>query len=322
MHISSFTPCAALLLVCLQSGWLCSQTTPSSPTSGAPAKWVTFNDCPVALESRYVVPARQAGIVESVTVERNALVKRDQLLVRLESDEAAAALESAKENHAYAVDAAADDGDVKLRKLALDQAKEELASHVEISKSVSASELRKHKLNVAAAEVAVANAQRALKRQAIQARMAASAVQSASIKLANHDVHAPAEGIVTDVLVRQGEAVEFGKPVMEISDLRQLQVDCLIPIEKTDLKKLVGLEVRVESNHRTASGSPIRLAGKITSYDPKLTAHGEVRVHCRIQNVQQAGHWLLLPEMNVRLEVAVGDHANDEVPALISKRPM
>lgn len=321
MQANSLAAGAAMLFICLPSSLVRSQTLPSPPPNGTPTKWVTYNDCPVILESRTVVPARHSGIVESVAVERNASVKRGQLLIRLESEEAATALDSAKENHAYALDAAADDGDVKLRQLALDQAKEELASHVEISKSVSASELRKHKLNVAAAEVAVANAQRALKRQAIQARMAASAVESASAKLANHDVHAPTDGIVTDVLVRQGEAVEFGKPVMEISDMRQLQVDCLIPIEKTDLKKLVGLEVRVESNHRTASGSPIRLGGKITSYDPKLTAHGEVRVHCRIQNVQQAGHWLLLPEMNVRVEVAVPEQAKDEVPALISKRP-
>ncbi len=282
------------------------------------AKWVSFNDCPVLLEQRFVVPARDSGIVESLAVELNDAVEQGQLLLNLEKQTAETDLQSARLLHAIDVDGATDQSELNLRKLALKQADEELTSYSEISKSVSASELRRLKLTVASATVAVTNAENALKRMDLKAKLSAKAVDSAALKLANRDVHAPSAGIVTELYVRPGQWIDAGKPVMVISDLRQLQVDCLIPIEKLDLKRLIGLEVRVESNHRTAAGKPIRATGKITSYDPKLNAHGEVRVHCRIQNVQEGGHWQLLPEMNCRLEVAV---PAGESPALITRRP-
>ena len=289
--------------------------------SGSSVKWVTFDDCPVLLEHRYVVPAKESGTVDSVAVELNEAVTKGQLLLSLDKDEAEMELETAKENQAVADHLAADDSDLKFTKLALEQANEELASSTEFAKSFSDTEIRRQKLIVAKAGVDVIKAQNALERSGMQSKLAAKVVKAKGIKLANRDVLAPANGIVTELLVKPGEWVDVGKPVMVVADLRQLQVDCLIPIEKTDLKKLVGLEVRVESNHRDASGTPVRLRGKISSYDPKLSPQGEVRVHCRIQNQQTQGHWQLLPEMNVRLEVGVPAPAGNEKPPLISKRP-
>lgn len=296
-------------------------TQSQASTLKSDGRLVTFNDCPVILENRYVVPARENGIVAEVHVEQNAAVKRDQLLLSLDKDQAESELQTAKKAQAIAVDAAVDDSDLELRKFALRQAEEELNSYSEIAKSISASELRRLKLAVASAKVSVINAERMVKRLGMQAELAANAVEEATMHLANREVHAPSAGIVTEVLVRNGQYVEVGKPVMVVSDLSQLQVDCLIPIEKIDLSKLVGLDVRVESNHRTARGTPTRLSGRVTSYDPKLSAQGEIRVHCRIQNAQQDGHWVLLPEMNVRLEIAVPASQSNETPALISRRP-
>lgn len=280
---------------------------PSTATKVANhTSWVTFDDCPVLLEQRTVVPARESGIVAAVNVELNASVEKDQLLLSLEKEEAESALKSARESHTYAVEVSRDDSELNLRKVELQIAEEELRSNLEIKKSVSASELRRLRLDVARAEVAVTIAQRALKRTIIQADLSGTAVQTAAVKLANREVRAPSAGKVSELLVHPGEWVDIGKPVMVIQDLSQLQVDCLIPIEQADLTNLVGLEVRVESTKRSASGQPIQLNGKVTSYDSKLSAHGEVRVHCRIENIRQGGEWLLLPDMNVRLEMAAG----------------
>jgi hypothetical protein len=96
-----------------------------------------------------------------------------------------------------------------------------------------------------------------------------------------------------------------------------LLVDCLIPIQKVDLKRLVGLEVRVETAQAIAGGPPVRLAGKISSYDPQVSSQGMIRVHAKVHNARQGEHWLLLPGMNVKLEVAMPSGA----PALISRQP-
>jgi multidrug efflux pump subunit AcrA (membrane-fusion protein) len=164
----------------------------------------------------------------------------------------------------------------------------------------------------------VQTAERAQRRAQLQAELAAAAVQSATIRLTNRQILAPIDGIVTSIHARPGQWVEAGKPVCVISELKYVQVDCLIPIEKVDLQRVVGLEVRVQSDRLPTGGKPIRLAGRISSYDPKLSSQGEVRVHARIQNVEQQGHWMLLPGMTVNLEVSI---PGNDSPALISRQP-
>ncbi len=106
--------------------------------------------------------------------------------------------------------------------------------------------------------------------------------------------------------------------MLVISDLQSLQVDCLIPIEKVDLRRVVGLQVRAHCTQRSAGTAPVQLNGRITSYDSKLSSQGEIRVHSRLENVKQDGHWVLLPGMTVRLEVGIPANT---APALMSKRP-
>jgi multidrug efflux pump subunit AcrA (membrane-fusion protein) len=169
---------------------------------------------------------------------------------------------------------------------------------------------------VGRAEVDVQRAEQAIKRFAVEAELKAAAVGAATLRLNRRQIAAPLSGVVTAIHLREGQWVEAGKPVALVADLEHLLVDCLIPLHKIDLKRIVGLEVRVESQSTPPNTPPIRLAGKISSYDPQVSSQGLVRVHAKIQNAQRDGHWLLLPGMNVKLEVAV-DTAQ---PALISRQ--
>lgn len=283
----------------------------------AATKWLTFPDCPVLLENSIEVPAQETGMLENIDVELNATVTSGQTLARLDDELATMELKIAKLQHAAAEELARDDSQVRFRKLTLKATEEELASHNSISKSVAGSELRRLNLSVGSASVEVQTAERAMKRAAVQAELAAATVQAAAIRLNQRRISAPLDGIVTAIHLRPGQWVEAGKPVLVVSNMQQLLVDCLIPVEKVDLKRIVGLEVRVESERVPASGKPVRLAGKITSYDPQVSSQGLVRVHSRIQNAREGDHWLLLPGMNVRLEVAVPVNS----PALISRQP-
>ncbi len=188
------------IIVCC---WMASPALSQTASSDA-LKWVSFPDCPVLLENVTIVPARDSGIVQTVAVEVNEPVTKGQLLLSLENDDAVTKLQAAKENHALAVHLAADDYDLKLRKLALEQAEVELASHSEISKSVSATELRRLQFNVASARVAVTNAEYTLKGLRMKADSAANAVEAAKKTLANREVHSPSSGIIRELMVRPG----------------------------------------------------------------------------------------------------------------------
>jgi multidrug efflux pump subunit AcrA (membrane-fusion protein) len=284
--------------------------------SGA-ATWLTFADCPVLLEKSVEVPALESGVLEKVEIELNAPVKAGQTLARLDEELALMEVKLAQLQHQAAVELANDDSSVKFAKVALNAAKEELENNSAIKASVSGSELRRLTLAVGSAEVNLQRAELALKRAAVEAELKAATVQAASLRNSRRRIVSPLDGIVTAVHLHQGQWVEAGKPVALVADLEHLLVDCLIPIEKVDRKRIVGLEVRVETVQPSPGSAPLRLAGRISSYDPQVSSQGLVRVHARIQNARQGEHWLLLPGMNVKLEVAVPSGS----PALISRQP-
>ncbi len=280
--------------------------------------WLSFSGCPVLLERSFEVPALESGVLEKVQVELNSKVTAGQSIAMLDEELALLEVKLAKVQYDEAVDLAADDGQLKLARNALKKEQIEFDSLSAIQKSVAASELRAQDLKVKFAELNVQKAERELKRLAIAVEAKAAAMQVANLRLNRRRITATSNGIVTAVHLQTGQWVEAGKPICTIADVEHLLVDCLIPIEKVDLKRIVGLEVRVSAEH-TASDvkeTPIRLAGKITSYDPQVSSQGMVRIHAKIQNARQGEHWLLLPGMEVRLEVAVPTGS----PALISRQ--
>lgn len=291
------------------------QATPSSSQPGV--KWWRSEDCPVLVERSVEVPALESGLLEKVDVELNAEVKAGQAIAQLDEELVRMEMKIAQLQLSAASELAKDDSEVKFARVAHRGAQQELDNYSAIQASVAGSELRRLSLAVGHAEVAVQRAEHAARRLAVDAELKAATLQAASLRLNRRRIVSPLDGVVTAVHLHAGQWVEAGKPVALVVNLEHLNVDCLIPIEKVDLRRLVGLEVRVQSDQIARSGSPVRLAGKITSYDPQISSQGMVRVHAKIQNARLEEHWLLLPGMSVTLEVAV---ANSD-PALISRQP-
>ncbi len=102
-------------------------------------------------------------------------------------------------------------GHVKLFQLAHKDALDDLENHKAISNSVAAIELRKKELAVAQPTFNCKQPRKNLKRMEVQAELAAATVQAASLRLANRQVLAPIDGIVTSIMTRPGQWVEAGK---------------------------------------------------------------------------------------------------------------
>ena len=289
----------------------------NSTTHDASITWWKSDDCPVLLEKSVEVPALESGVLEKVEVTLNSTVAAGQTLGLLDEDLALMEVKIAQLQYSAASELAKDDSELKFARVALRGAQQELDNHNAIQASVAGSELRRLSLAVGHAEVTVQRAEHASKRLAVDAELKAATLQAANLRLNRRRILSPLNGIVTAIHAHEGQWVEAGKPVALVVDLEHLLVDCLIPVHKVDLQKLVGLEVRVESTHAAIGGTPVRLGGKISSYDPQVSSQGMIRVHARIQNARQGQHWLLLPGMNVKLEVAMPSGE----PALISRQP-
>jgi multidrug efflux pump subunit AcrA (membrane-fusion protein) len=305
--ISSSTPLAGTTAI--------SNSTPLAGTTSQ--RWLSFPECPVLLERVVDVPALESGVIEKLEVELNAVVRVGQPLAQLDQQLVGMELQLARLQHKLARELAEDDSDVKFYKLALSETQQELDNYRAIRSSVSENEMRRITLGVGKAQLNLLRAEQALKHAGLEAELKGAAVQAAEQRVVRRTVKAPLAGVVTEIHLHAGQWAEAGRPICRVASMEQLLVDCLVPLEKVDLRRVVGLEVRVQAEQLGVGAEPVRLAGRILSYDPEVSSQGLVRVHARIQNVEQAGHWLLLPGMNVTLEIAVPSDA----PPLISRQP-
>jgi multidrug efflux pump subunit AcrA (membrane-fusion protein) len=250
------------------------------------------------------VPARESGFLKELKVELNQTVSAGELLAALDDDLAASDLRLAKLMHTFAVQEAMDDETIKYRQRALERAEQVLAKHLAISNSVSESEIRDYEFAVVVAKHELAEAQKSKRMAEYQLQRSREAVTSAESRLAHRNIEAPMAGIVTDVKVHAGQAVEAGQPLFEIRNLEVLTVDRLIPIEQIPLSRIVGAEVRVDVVR--GAGPVKRLSGTITSYDPEVSSQGLVRIHARVTNIRDNGAWVLLDRDIVTMHIAMG----------------
>jgi multidrug resistance efflux pump len=143
-------------------------------------------------------------------------------------------------------------------------------------------------------------------------------VEAAEIRLSRRRIVAPQGGVVTAIKVNQGQAVESGQPILEIENLEYVLIDCFIPVQQLRAGNLIGSEVRVDVESST--DTPLRLSGKITSHDQRVSAGGTVRAHARVKNLKRDSIWALLPGDEVTMYVAKGHTAKTE-PAQATIQP-
>lgn len=271
---------------------------------GQGGTWLTFEKCAVREEHRVEIPSQERGILKLLAVELNQAVVADEVLAELDTDMAELDLRVARLEQLRAEEMAKDDADVKLQEIALQQVEEELRSYRSISNSVSESEIRRLSLGVEQAKVAVIRAGHVRNRAISDAKLKAAAVEAAQLRLLRRRIIAPCNGVVTAIKTHPGQSIEAGQTVMEIEVLERLVIDRLIPIEQVNAAELVGAEVRVDVP--IPGGESVRLAGEVTSCDPRVSSGGLVRVHARVKNVTREGHWVLLPGREVTMHVASG----------------
>jgi multidrug resistance efflux pump len=296
------TLCVKLCTAIACLGWASSVA--SGQTTGQARGWVTFEKCSVKVEYQVEIPAQERGFLKRLTVELNQSVAAGEVLAELDTDLAELELEMAQLERIRADELADDDSNIKLQQLALQQVEEELIRNRTISNSVSESEIRRLALGVEQAKVELVRATHTHHRALSEAKLKAAAVKAAELRLARRRIVAPRGGVVTAIKIHPGQSLEAGQTILEIEDLEQLVIDRLVPSAQVNVPDLVGCEVRVDVEQN--DGEVVRLAGEITSYDPRVSSGGLVRVHARVKNVQRDGQWLLLPGSDVTLHVAQG----------------
>ncbi|MDE3226094.1 MAG: efflux RND transporter periplasmic adaptor subunit [Nitrospirota bacterium] len=157
------------------------------------------------------------GILETVSVERGALVQEGQVLATLESslERAAVAVAKAKAEAESALQGTQAKLEFSTRKLIR---AEDLSQKQTLSQ---------HELDEAKTERVLAEANRLEARE--NRRLAELELQRASASLALRTVRSPITGVVVERLLSPGEAVKL-TPILKLARVDPLRVDVFVPL--------------------------------------------------------------------------------------------
>jgi RND family efflux transporter MFP subunit len=188
----------------------------SAPT---PASAPALLGCVIEPMQTAEVAASANGVLESVSVERGATVRRGQVIAMLQSDVERAAVESARarsssESEIAALEAARDLAKLRLKRMhALSEL--QFGARIELETAAAEFEIANHKLQQAREVHAVAQREYELARRQLEQRV----------------IRSPIDGVVADRLLQPGERVD-GRPLLRLVALDRLRVEVVLPASR------------------------------------------------------------------------------------------
>lgn len=250
------------------------------------AEEVKISGALVKLIDQLELPAREAGIVTELVVQEGAMVKAEDVLVRIDDTEARFALDRAKVELQIAAETAASDVAVRSADRALLTANAELkraeearqklrdvVTETEVEKLRLAADQAKLAVEKALQERAVAQLQRDLKK--VEADFAARNV-------ARRQAVTPFAGVVTQVHKRPGDWVQPGDKLLRVIRLDRLRVEGFLEVAQVSAG-LAGQPVNflVDSPGRPNTG----FRGKLIFVSPEIDPFNRsVRVLAEVEN--------------------------------------
>ncbi|MCA3178939.1 MAG: efflux RND transporter periplasmic adaptor subunit [Burkholderiales bacterium] len=194
---------------------------PSAPArpAAAPAPLGSTLGCVIEPAASAEVSAAAPGVLESVTVERGARVRRGQVIATLQSEVEQAAVEAARarasaESEVNALAATRDLAKLKLRRMhALAQL--DFGGRLELENAAAEFEIADHRLQQSREALLVAQRDHELARRQLDQRQ----------------IRSPIDGVIADRLLNPGERVD-GRPVVRVLAIDRLRAEVVVPASR------------------------------------------------------------------------------------------
>lgn len=239
---------------------VCGPVAASSPGTAAPAATAPAATlgCVIEPTTTAEVAAAASGVLESVRVDRGAVVRRGEVVATLQSEVERAALDAARaraasESEMAALAAARDLARTRLRRMH-ELARLEYGARLELETAAAEFEIADHRLHQAREAHEVARRESDLALRQLELRQ----------------VRSPIDGVVADRLLNPGERVD-GRPILRLVAIDRLRVEVVVPAsrfgriregmaasvrpELQDAREVIGRVVQVDRFVDAASGT-------------------------------------------------------------------
>ena len=247
------------------------------------------------------VPAREAGILEELSVREGETVKEGQLLGRVDDTGSRLAHEHARIESERARKIASNDLKQQLAEKTVAVARLELQraldSYKLVPKSVSKTELDRLRLTLDRAELELAQARFDYDDAQLTMDAKDNQVLSARHDVQRRQITAPISGLVVERRRFRGEWVEPGQTVLRMVRMDRLRAEG--QLLATDLTEaLVGRPVELVV--ALGRGRSERFSGKVTFVSPEVNpVNGQIRIWADIENRAT----LLRPGLQARMTI-------------------
>jgi RND family efflux transporter MFP subunit len=249
------------------------------------------------------VPAQEAGLITKIVVREGQRVAGGELLAQI--DDEVPRLAAAAAELQFNVAAAKATNDVRLRfaKKALEVSEAELKRSTEsverFAKSVSQSQLDVERLTVEKNRLELEQAVHENEVAQLEMKVKDHERTAARSAVNRRRIAAPFDGIVVQVLVRQGEWVESGRQALRIVSVDRLKAEGFLPANLAS-SDLAGTALKLTLADSAGGGSSESFEGKVVFVSPEVDPiTNQVRVWAEVDN--RAGR--LRPGQSVKMTI-------------------
>lgn len=263
--------------------------------------------CLVSLVEEAKVPAREPGVLVELTVREGAMIRRGDVIAKIDDDQPQMEKRKAKAEHDQAVAKAESDVDVRYsvaaELVAEAEHKKALESHAKVPGSVTEVERARLMLNERKSELQIEQAE-------LERRMAALAAASKGVELEAAEnaierrlIKSPLDGVVVQIFPHQGEWMQPGDPLARVVRADKLRVEGYVDSSRFDPEVVRDRPVTVEVT--LADDRKETFAGRIVFTSPLVESGGDYRVFAEVENRQApgSGQWLLRAGQTARMTI-------------------
>ncbi len=226
-------------------------------------------DCMIEPNSVANVSTREVGVLEKIMVKRGDIVKKGQVVARLESSLEAIALDFANAR-------AKMKGEVESRQATLDYMlrQRDRIAELYVDNAISFNEKDKAETDVRLAETEL---QVALDNQ----RLMQIERERAARRLELRSIRSPVEGVIVEILLVPGESVEDrAREIMTIAEVDPLKVEVIVPADRFGLIQ-VGTSAEIMP---LVPGGEVRFAAVSTVDRTIDAASGTFGIQLQLEN--------------------------------------
>ena len=269
----------------------------SAATAHAADAEPVLERCLVSLMEEAKVPAREGGVLEELLAREGDVVKRGDVIAKIDDNQPQMERRKAKAEHDQTVAKAESDVDVRYavaaEKVAQIEYEKAAESDRKVPGSVTRVELNRLQLNEQKSELQIEQAQLEKKVSTMAAISKGVEVDAAENAIERRLIKSPLDGVVVQLFPHEGEWMQPGDPLARVVRADKLRVEAYVDSSRWNPEQVrdrpVTAEVVLADNRRE------QFKGRIVFTSPIVESGGDYRVFAEVENRQIEGtqQWLL-----------------------------